>query len=67
MRALTTGLLAALGILAACSSQQLYTTSQEWQRQECRKLGDAAEQKRCLERASMPYDRYEKERGKASP
>ncbi|WKB52515.1 hypothetical protein [Eleftheria terrae] len=48
----------ALGLLAGCSSPQLYAAGQEWQRQQCRQLADSAERQRCLERAATDYDRY---------
>ena len=47
--------------LAACSSQSLYATGQEWQRQECRKIPDMAERARCEKSAATSYDRYQAE------
>lgn len=48
-------------LLQACSSQQLYSTGQEMQRNECRKIVDMQEQKRCLANASMSHDEYKRQ------
>ncbi len=64
MRAL---LLAAMLIGAACgcSNQQAYSAGQGWQRNACNRLPDAAAQARCLERAEVPYDAYQRERAQS--
>jgi hypothetical protein len=48
-------------LLQACSSQQLYGTGQEMQRNECRKIVDMQEQKRCMSNASMSHDEYKRQ------
>ena len=58
-------LISAAALLAACSSQQLYATGQEWQKNECRKIPDAAERQRCLGSNSRSYEDYKSEAGKA--
>jgi hypothetical protein len=50
--------LAALA-LVGCSSQQLYATGQQWQRNECRKLVDHDERMRCEQSVVIPFDRYQ--------
>ena len=52
---------AAFGLLAACSSQQLYNAGQGWQQSECQKLQDAAERQRCDKSTAMSYDKYRAE------
>lgn len=62
MKPIVAGLvLAALTALAACSSRELYTTGQGWQRQECMKLADPAEQRRCQASAARSYEDYQRE------
>lgn len=48
-------------LLQACSSQQLYGTGQEMQRNECRKIVDMQEQRRCIANASMSHDEYKRQ------
>ena len=48
-------------LLAACSTEWLYTTAQQWQRQECHKLPDLAERQRCLNSTATSYERYQAE------
>lgn len=61
----TASLLLALGALAAglaaCSSQQLYSAGQAWQRAECHKLNDAQERSRCLGSSATSYEQYQRE------
>lgn len=45
----------------ACSSQQLYGTGQEMQRNECRKIVDMQEQRRCMANAGMSHDEYKRQ------
>jgi hypothetical protein len=52
--------------LPACSSQQWYGAGQAWQRNECFKLSDAQERSRCLARASVDRDRYERDARRAA-
>ena len=47
--------------LAGCSSQMLYDTAQQWQRQECHKLPDLAERQRCLDSRATSFERYQAE------
>ena len=50
---------AAAGLaLAGCTSDQMYATGQSWQRNQCMKLPDRADQERCLQRAEVPQDTY---------
>ena len=53
---------ALLFLLGACSSQQIYDSSQGWRQNECNKMVDADKQRQCLEQANKPYDSYERER-----
>jgi hypothetical protein len=53
--------LAATLALVACSSQQAYSIGQTWQRNECYKIGDAAERKRCLDSHSTSFDEYKRQ------
>ncbi|WP_018230983.1 hypothetical protein [Methyloversatilis universalis] len=53
------------GLLAACSSQQMYDSATGWRQQECDRITDAAERSRCLETANLEYERYRREREKA--
>ncbi|MGC4075880.1 MAG: hypothetical protein QM702_02365 [Rubrivivax sp.] len=56
---------AALLMLGGCSSQALYAGAQETQKMECRKMqGD--DRDRCLQNASMSYDKYQAERQRAA-
>lgn len=54
-------LLTVLGVIAGCSSQQMYASGQGYQRQQCERLPDMAERQRCLEKANMSYEEYKKE------
>jgi hypothetical protein len=57
--------LVAATLLGACSAQQLYATGREWQKNECRKIPDAAERQRCLESNARSYEDYKAEADKA--
>ena len=61
MRPHTFWLLIAFLLLAACSSHQLYETGQNYQRQQCYKLPDPQDMKRCLDVLDRPYEAYERE------
>jgi len=52
---------AAFVLLAGCSSQQLYSVGQGWQKQECQKLADMAERQRCEKSSALSYERYKAE------
>jgi hypothetical protein len=47
--------------LGGCSSQELYSTGQGWQRNECRKLPDVQERERCMASTSRSFDDYQRE------
>ena len=47
--------------LSACSSQQLYSTGQEWQKNECNKLVDAEQRTRCMNNAKISHDEYKRD------
>ncbi len=47
--------------LAACTSQDVYRTGQSWQTNECNKIYDTQEHKRCLASASMSYEEYQRQ------
>jgi hypothetical protein len=63
MRIITSILSAALAVmLGACSSQQLYATGQQWQKQQCSRYADRDERSRCEKNAAgMSYDSYKAE------
>ncbi len=46
--------------LSACSSQQLYSSGQAWQRNECNKIADAAERNRCMAGSNTSYEDYQR-------
>lgn len=48
-------------LLAGCSAQQLYTTSQSWQRNECQRLPDTQDRTRCLAANSATFDEYKRQ------
>jgi hypothetical protein len=48
-------------LMQACSSQQLYGTGQEMQRNECRKIVDMQEQRRCMANANVSHDEYKRQ------
>lgn len=52
--------------LPGCSNRQIYEGLQAGQRNECQRLAEP-ERNKCLERANLRYDDYEKERDKAKP
>ena len=43
-----------------CSSQQLYSAGQQWQRTECRKL-PVNEQDRCFRSTAMSFEEYQRQ------
>jgi hypothetical protein len=59
-RAAATGALI-VAALGGCSSQELYSTGQGWQRNECRKLPDVQERERCLASTSRSFEDYQRE------
>lgn len=50
-------------LLQGCSVSQLYTAGQQMQKSTCGRLVDPWEQQRCMERAGMSYDTYQREMG----
>ena len=54
-------LAAALAVTTGCTTQQLYTTGQSWQRNECTRLVDQQERERCQANASASYATYKKQ------
>jgi hypothetical protein len=55
------GTLAATFVLAGCTSQELWRTGQQWQKQECARLKDLEERKRCERSAATSYEQYQAE------
>ena len=53
-------------LISGCSSQQLYATSQDYQRNECFKLPDRSASNECLGKADKSYDEYQQDLGKTS-
>lgn len=47
--------------LAGCSTQYAYGVGQEWQRQQCQKLQDLDERRRCEKSTATSYERYQQE------
>lgn len=50
-----------LGAAAGCSSQQMYASGQGYQRNQCERLPDMGERQRCLEKADMSHEEYQRE------
>lgn len=48
-------------VLPACSSEQIYSSSQAYRRSECNKLADSQERGRCMKQADMPYETYKQD------
>lgn len=58
------GIVAAIVLtITGCAAQQLYTTGQAWQRNECTRTLDQWERERCLSNAGTPYEAYKKQSG----
>ncbi|MBX3615919.1 hypothetical protein [Nitrosomonas sp.] len=56
------GIAAAIGLtVSGCTAQQLYSTSQSWQRTQCTQMLDQLERERCLSNTSTPYETYKKQ------
>ncbi|MCC6161121.1 MAG: hypothetical protein IT526_02610, partial [Nitrosomonas sp.] len=49
--------------LISCSTRQLYTTGQSWQRNQCYQLIDQQERERCLSDIDESYESYHKDSG----
>lgn len=56
-------IVAVIAIVTAtgCTTQQLYTTSQSWQRNQCTRLVDQLERERCQVNAGASYETYTKQ------
>lgn len=51
-------------LLAGCTSQQLYSSAQSWQRNECSRVFDKLERERCMASTSKTYEEYKAQSGK---
>jgi hypothetical protein len=47
--------------LCACTSEQLYSLGQDWQRQECMKIIDSQDRNRCLAATNRSYDTFKRD------
>ena len=56
----TLAVIAVLLILTACSGQQIYSTGQAWQMNQCFKIKNSEERSRCLEASDTPYYEYKR-------
>ncbi len=56
----------ALSTGTGCTTQQLYSTGQAWQRNECNRLMDQQERSRCLSSTSTSYEAYKQQSGTGS-
>lgn len=45
-------------ICGGCTTAQLYTATQSWQRNECAKIFDTQERNRCMADTSTTYEEY---------
>lgn len=56
-------------VLPACSSQQLfgslYSSAQNWQRDQCVRIADHQERERCMASTSKTYEEYKAQSGAA--
>lgn len=52
---------AALAVATGCTTQQLYSTGQSWQRNQCTRLMDHQERERCMANAGASYETYKKQ------
>lgn len=60
------GIVAAIELtVSGCTTQQLYSTGQSWQRNECTRMLDQWERERCLSNAGTSYETYKKQSGAA--
>jgi hypothetical protein len=51
----------AIVVTTGCTTQQAYSTSQEWQRNQCNRIVDNVERSRCIEQINMPYSDYKRQ------
>ena len=56
-------IVAAIAMVTAtgCAAQQLYSTGQSWQRNQCTRLVDQLERERCMANAGASYETYKKQ------
>lgn len=47
--------------LSACTTEQVYSSAQGWQRNQCSKLPDKVEFDRCMSNAGTAYGSYKRE------
>jgi hypothetical protein len=52
---------AVAALLCACTTETLYLSAQQWQRQECQKLQDRDERSRCEKSTARSYEQYKAE------
>lgn len=52
----------AILMLTACSPERMYAAGQGWQRNQCEHLPDKAERDRCMEKGSVSYGQYQREK-----
>ncbi|CAG1020694.1 hypothetical protein DOJK_00511 [Patescibacteria group bacterium] len=50
------------GLLSACTAEQMYSSGQNWQRNQCHQLADRDVRARCATQADMSYDAYQQNR-----
>ena len=50
--------------LAGCTTEQMYYSTQHWQRNECRKVRSGDDRTRCESRPQLSFEQYEDERNK---
>ena len=55
------GLLTATLSLLGCTSQELWRSGQQWQKQECSRLKDIEERKRCERSAATSFEQFQAE------
>jgi hypothetical protein len=47
--------------IVGCTSQQLYSSGQAWQQNECNKINDSIERDKCMASAKISFDKYKKQ------
>lgn len=52
--------LAAVLVLAACTTEEFYSAGQSYQRSQCEKIVDRMEYERCIRDADLAYDEYKR-------
>ena len=54
------------GLASGCAMEALYDVGQSWQQEQCRRLKDADERRRCELGHARSYDDYQAERARAA-